>query len=197
MAVKNEDEEDATRLDRLNKIYLTIISRYKYYIEEKENLSAVELPTRVTPQNLAVQEKVNEIKAAFEPYSYENNFYEASVRAFSFVKDNTDSVVLSIQFWLTPEETLALRMGDIFDRNILLCSLLVGLGNPSSKVFVTIKEETRKMFVYYEFEDTIYMLNLEDNIQKFKNKELMIESLNIDDDTAVYEFNDRAYVDVK
>ncbi len=195
--------EDADRangadsLDRLNKIYLTIISRYKDYIEENESLSVAELPVLVTPKNLAVLKEIDEIKSHFGRFNYDTNFHDASIRAFSFVKKEIEHVTLPIQFWLTPEETLAFRMGDVFDRNVLLCSILVGLGNPSCKIFVIIKNESRKIFVYYELKSSIYLIDLNDDIKKFGTKDEMLVSFNMDEDTTAYEFNDRTYSDIK
>ena len=150
----------------------------------------------MTPQNGAIIEKVDAIKSSFGTYDYDKNFYDASIAAFSFVKDNVEDVVLPLQFWLVPEETLVFMMGDVFDRNVLLCSLLVGLGNPSSKVLVTVNDETRKVFVYYELEGSAYLLDLGDGSKKFVGKDKLIASLHIDENTTAYEFNDKAYRDL-
>lgn len=187
----------ADSLERLNRIYLTVISRYKDYIEENESLSVAELPTLVTPKNPAVVKKIDEIKSHFGRFDYDANFHDASMGAFTFVKNEIEHVTLPIQFWLTPEETLAFLMGDVFDRNVLLCSVLIGLGNPSCKIFVMIKNEARKIFVYYEFRNSIYLLDLNGEMKKFRTKDEMLVSFKIDEETIAYEFNDRTYSDIK
>jgi hypothetical protein len=189
-------DKGADTLDRLNKIYLAIISRYRDYIEEHENVTVAELPTLVTPKNGAIIEKIDAIKSSFGTYDYDKHFYDASIVAFTFVKDKIEDVVLPLQFWLVPEETLVFMMGDVFDKSVLLCSLLVGLGNPSSKVLVTVSDESRKIFVYYELKDSACMLDLADGPKRFRTKEEMIESLHIEDDTTAYEFNDNTYSDI-
>ncbi len=193
---KNPDAPEADTLGKLNKVYLTIISRYRDYIEEHENVSIAELPTLVTPKNGAVVAKVDEIKASFGRYDYDNNFYDASLAAFSFVKEKVEDATLPLQFWLTPEETLAFMIGDTFDRCVLLCSMMVALGNPSAKVAVVVNGESRKLLVYYEFGDAVHTFDLRGGLEKFASKEEMVASLKIKEDTTAYEFNDLTYTGI-
>lgn len=193
---KDSDVGKIEALDRLNKIYLAIISRYRDYIEEHENISVAELPALVTPKNGAVVAKVDEIKAAFGRYDYDKNFPEAGTAAFSFVRDKIEDAVLPLQFWLAPEETLTFMIGDTFDRCVLLCSMLVALGNPSAKVAVVVKGESRHIFVHCEFAGSVYMFELGNGIRKFPTKDSMVASLKIDDEATAYEFNDRTQGDI-
>ena len=183
-------------LEKLNRLYLAIISRYRDYIEEHESISLAELPVLVTPKNVAVAAKVDEIKSSFERYDYEKDFREAGTAAFEFVRNNVDDVVLPLQFWLATEETLAFMMGDILDRCALLCSILIALGNPSSKVAVVMKGDARRIFVHCEFSGAVYMFDLGDGIRKFATKQELVASLNIDADTTAYEFNDMTQTDI-
>jgi hypothetical protein len=192
----DEEGKESERLNRLNRLYLAIIARYKDYIQEKEGLSVAELPTLVTPKDEAVAKKVSEIKSGFGIYEYDRDFRQAGSTAFSFVKDEIDGVILPLEFWLSPKDTLEYRMGDVIDKNILLCSMLVSLGNPSAKVLMRIKDESFSAFVYYEFENKIYMFDLGSDVKEFSGKEAMIASLGIDDDTTAYEFNNQTYFDI-
>ncbi len=196
MEMTGASEAQNERERRLNQIYLAIISRYKDYIEEKEGLSVAELPTLVMPSEQRVASKVDEIKASSLNYSYDDNFYSASVDAYNFVRMEIEDTILPLQFWLTPEETLEFMMGDSMDKNILLCSLLIKLGNPSAKVFVKMPESTRKVFVYYEFKDKFYLMDLENNVQEFENRGLMLKRLDIQGETIAYEFNNQMYADI-
>ncbi|MGC8622642.1 MAG: hypothetical protein ACP5UC_01625 [Candidatus Micrarchaeia archaeon] len=182
--------------EKYNRLYLLIIERYKEYIEEKERLSVAELPRLVTPYSPGVAKKAEEIKESFPSYSYNLNFYEASVKAFEFVKSSIEEVVLPLQFWLTPEETLEFEMGDEIDKNILLCSILVALGNPSAKVLMHIKDSVRKTIVYLEFEGKVYVLDFEEGISVFGGYKEMLGHLNIGEESTAYEFNDRTYRDI-
>ncbi|MGD0729430.1 MAG: hypothetical protein ABR981_05120 [Candidatus Micrarchaeaceae archaeon] len=180
---------------RLNQLYLAIISRYKDYIEDQEGLSVAELPTLVTPNADRVREKVEDIKSSFLNYNYDENFYEASVIAYEFVKNGVEEVTLPLQFWLTPEETFEFMMGDIMDKNILLCSMLVRLGNPSAKVFVKMFESTREVFVYYEYKNSLYSF-YKDKVSEFPSKDAMLNTLDFKDETIAYEFNNQMYADL-
>ncbi len=181
---------------QMNKIYLAIISRYTDYIEEKENISVVELPKYITPKDEKIVEKANEIKALFESYVYEKDFYAASSTAYEFVKNEIEEINIPIEFWFYPIEIIEFKAGDIMDKNILLSSLLISLGNPSTKVLVTINENKRDIFSYYEFNDKVYRFDFKEGLKIFENKEQMINSLLINNDTISYEFNDNIYFNI-
>lgn len=184
------------RLERLAQVYLAIISRYRDYIEEKEGISVAELPTLVTPRSDRVQARADAIKGLFPAYSYDNDFETAALAAFNFVKNEIDDAVLPLQFWLSPEDTLTFMMGDSLDKGILLCSVLIALGNPSSKVFVRIKDGSMESFVYYEHNGSVKLLDLKNGAKEHAGKDSMIKSFDIDDETTAYEFNNQAYADI-
>ncbi len=187
--------EDA-RLEGLNQLYLAIIQRYKEYIEDEESLSVAELPTLVTPESEKVADKAAEIMGDFDHYSYEVDFYEASIKALEFVKDSIKDAVLPLQFWLTPTDTLTFRMGDSVDKCMLLCSLLIKMGNPSAKVLMKMYDSTRTVFTYYEHSGRVYLLDLKDSVKEFESREQLLGSLSINEDVTAYEFNDKMYVDI-
>ncbi len=190
--------ESDEKYSRINQIYLLIISRYRDYIEEKEQISVAELPILVTPKEVAIARKAGEIKATFSDYSYDQNFCDAGARAFEFVSREIEDVQLPLQFWLTPNETMQFMSGDLTDKCVLLCSLLIALGNPSSKVFVAINDGDRRISVYYEFNDSITMFDLERNATKsFKSKDEMVQSFGMNGDSTAYEFNDQMYIDIR
>jgi hypothetical protein len=185
------------RESRYNRIYLSIIERYKAYIEEKESLSVAELPTLITPKETLIIKKADEIKMGFSLYTYDINFMEAAKNAFEFVKDQIEEMVLPLQFWLSPKETLSFMMGDAVDRSLLLCSLLIALGNASSKVLMIMEDEKeRRVFVHCEFNEKIYLFNMEDKIEEFDTPEEMIMYAEINETATAYEFNDHAYYDI-
>ncbi len=181
---------------KLNEIYLAIISRYKDYIEEKEEISVAELPRLVTPRGTNVVEIVSEIRDAFDPYVYENNFNRAAKIAYDFVHDKVREINLPLQFWLTPDETIKFMAGDRIDRSILLCSMLISLGNPSSKVLVAIKERRRDAYVYFSFSNKYHIIDIENGISSHASRDEMISSLEINEDGTAYEFNDKSYADI-
>ncbi|MGC8648669.1 MAG: hypothetical protein ACP5UN_00385 [Candidatus Micrarchaeia archaeon] len=195
----NENNMKITEADfekelRLNQLYLSIISKYKNYIEEKEQRSINDLPSLITPQNNFVLNKANSIKENFQQYNYEKDFYNACLKAFEFVQKEIDKVIMPIRYWLTPEETLLFKLGDIFDKNTLLISLLIALGNYSSKVVLVISNSEEKTFSYCEYNNQILFFDIEKRIYKYKNIKKGLDSLNlsIDENSMIYEFNNHS-----
>jgi hypothetical protein len=184
------------REHRLNQLYLGIISRYKEYIEEMEHISIAELPSLVTPKKELIVKKADEIKNTFEDYSFDIHFYEASINAFAYVRDSVLETTMPVQFWLTAEDTLKFGIGDTIDRNILLCSLLSALGNPSARVLVSIRGDIRKILTYYELNKRVYILDLSSGFHKLGSKEILIKSLNLDEKSTAYEFNEGQYNEI-
>ncbi len=191
-------ERENERLARLNQIYLLVISRYKEYIEEKEEIAVAELPRLVMPSSPLIVKKATEIQDSIENYFYEQNFKEASVAAFNFVQNKVEEITLPLQFWLNPEETTAFMAGDATDRNILLCSLLIAMGNPSARVLIVMGVVNRSIRVYYEFSDSYTMFDLSSgSVSEYASKEEMLAQFHITDETTAYEFNDQVYVDIE
>jgi hypothetical protein len=184
------------RLSKLNQVYLAIISRYKDYIEDKESLSLAELPMLVTPKDNLVLKIAGEIKGSFSPYVYEKDFYEASMKAFAFVKEKVDTVVLPLQFWLMPEDVLTFMIGDNMDKNILLCSIFIALGNPSAKVLAVVKDSAQKVLVYYELNGMIRAFSIDGEPIELASLDEVKKKLGVDDGATAYEFNDKMYIDI-
>ncbi|MDE1810461.1 MAG: hypothetical protein KGH66_00230 [Candidatus Micrarchaeota archaeon] len=180
---------------KMNQVYLAIISRYREYIEEKEGISVSELPMLVTPKAELVERLANSIKSEFAAYIYDRDFHGASIKSMEFVRDRIDEIKLPLEFWLSPEETIKFGMGDVIDKNILLCSVLVALGNPSSKVLVVIDGSMRS-YNYFEFNGRHWLADLSNGIREFGSREAMLSSLSIRDDSTVYEFNNQRYEDI-
>jgi hypothetical protein len=132
--------EDTELLKKYNQLYLEVILRYKEYIEEKESLYVAELPKLVVPENEDVVNIANRIKNSMPSYNYNDNYYDSARLAYSYVKDEITLANLPIQFWLTPDETIKCGAGDIFDKAVLLCSLLIALGDVSAKIIIKVKD---------------------------------------------------------
>ncbi|HVC58697.1 MAG TPA: hypothetical protein VND15_04465 [Candidatus Acidoferrales bacterium] len=180
---------------KMSQVYLAIISRYREYIEEKENISVAELPTLVTPKAELVVRLAGSIKSELEPYTYDRHFPEAAAKAVEFVRTRIDDIKLPLEFWLSPEDTIKFGMGDVIDKNILLCSVLVALGNPSSKVLVVI-DGTMRSYNYFEFNGRHLLIDFPTGIKGFPTREAMLSSLSTNEDSTVYEFNNQRYEDL-
>ncbi|MEM3178007.1 MAG: hypothetical protein QXZ38_02330 [Candidatus Micrarchaeaceae archaeon] len=190
------EEEDLVK--RYNALYLEIILKYKDYIEEQESLYVAELPNLVTPNDDVVVGVANRIKSGFPIYNYEENFHDAAKAAYEHVKNEIYTVELPVQFWLTPRQTETVGAGDIFDKAVLLCSLLIALGNPSSKVIVIITDSERKFLNYAEFDGRVIAIDFDKGIIEFKSIEEMMSYFSIKKgkDVTAYEFNDKMYNDL-
>lgn len=190
------DENDA--LKAYNNIYLEIIMRYKEQIEEKEGLYLADLPKLVTPNDDNVMLLSKDIQANFPVFDYDENFPEAARLAYEYVKNKITPISLPIQFWLRPAQTIRYSAGDIFDKAVLLCSLLIAMGNVSSRIMVVAKDTDRTFIVYAEFKDKLIAIDLEKGVEDFANLDELLKELKVDsnDDTTAYEFNDKMYRDI-
>lgn len=191
------DENDAA-LKAYNNIYLEIIMRYKEQIEEREGLYLVDLPKLVTPTDENVVLLAREIQGNFPAYNFDANFPEAARLAYEYVKNKITPISLPIQFWLKPAQTIRYSAGDIFDKAVLLCSILIAMGNVSSRIIVVAKDTERSFIVYAELKDRLMVIDLEKGVRDFASLDDLLKELNVngDNDTTAYEFNDKMYRDI-
>lgn len=185
-------------LKKYNDIYLEIIMRYKEHIEEKESLYVAELPKLITPNEDGVVNVAKGITGRFSLYRYGENFPEAAAKAYDYIKDRITPIALPIQFWQKPTDTLKHEAGDVFDRAVLLCSLLIALGAASSKVIIRIRDNDRSFVVYTEYNGRIIAVDMENGIKEHGSKDALLESLGIvkGAEVTAYEFNDKMYSDI-
>ena len=189
-------------LKAYNSIYLEIITRYKEYIEEREGLYLTDLPRLITPADESVVLLTKELEGNFPAYNHDENFEDAVKLAYSHVRDKIAQISLPIQFWLKPAQTIRYSAGDIFDKAVLLCSLLIAIGNVSSRVMVIVRNNDRHFVVYSEFKDKILGIDMESGLSTYRNMDELLERNNINkdaegnEDTTAYEFNDKFYRDI-
>lgn len=191
------DEKDL--LERYNKIYLSVIMRYKDSIEENENLYIAELPKLILPQDASVVAVARNITSVFPAYEYENDFRNALKMAYEYVSKEVAAVSLPIQFWQRPNETISNGAGDLFDKAVLLCSIMISLGAIPSKIIIAVKEDGERNFlVYTEYKGKILFVDIEQGVGELESKEGLLKKLNIgkDSEISAYEFNDKMYVDL-
>ncbi len=190
--------DETELLKKYNSLYLEIIMKYKDYIEEQEGLYVAELPKLVTPSDESVKGLAAIIASKFQDYNYADNFYDAAQLSYEFVRDSITNVTLPIQFWLKPSLTINYAAGDVFDKAVLFCSLLIALGNPSTKIIIVIDENRRSFVVYFEFKEKITAINIEKGISPFQDREELLKSLGVAEksEASAYEFNDRMYTDI-
>lgn len=190
------EDEDLTK--KYNALYLEIIMRYKDAIERGETLYVAELPKLVTPNDEAVLSVVSKMTSSFHVYNYDENFLEASRLAHEYVKEEIATISPPIQFWLRPNQVINLQAGDVFDKIVLLCSILIALGNLSTTIVTAVKDNYKKHVVCCDYKGELMIVDLEDGISTAKSMEEVLERVGIKagDDVTAYEFNDKMYKDL-
>jgi hypothetical protein len=193
--VLTEKMDDNDSLKAYNSIYLEIIMRYKEQIEDNEGLYVANLPRLVTPEEDSVVLLAKEIQGNFPVYNYDENFPEAARLAHAYVKGRIMSISLPVQFWLTPSQAIRYGAGDIFDKAVLLCSLLIAMGNFSSRVVVVAKETERTFIVYSEFKGRLIVMNVNGEAKDYASLDDLLRELDVesDENTTAYEFNNKMY----
>ena len=187
--------EDDDLLKKYNTLYLEMLMRYKEEIEKGEMLYVAELPRLVTPQDDAVLAVVNNIKSSFASYSFNDNFYDAAMKAQAYIDTSVSSISAPVQFWLMPSEVIRMGAGDAFDKTVLLCSMLIGLGNISAKIITVVKDAASESAAYCEFHSKLLLMRSGSGLQEFGSKQELLAAMGFAEDTNItaYEFNDKMY----
>lgn len=190
--------EETDMLKKYNSIYLSIIMRYKEYIEEHEGLYVTELPKLVTPEDPSVISVAKIISNGIASYSYERDFLDAAQSAYQYVKEKIATVSLPIQFWQKPSEALGNGAGDSFDKAVLLCSLLISLGNVSTKIIMAVSDGERHFLVYSEYNGRLMYIDVENGMSMAQDREELLAKLGInrEQELTAYEFNDKMYTNI-
>ncbi|MGC9149682.1 MAG: hypothetical protein ACP5FX_01015 [Candidatus Micrarchaeia archaeon] len=181
----------------LNRVYAKIIERYKKQIEEMEVKSIADLPLLITPKDEKVEELKREIikkveERSGEVYSFNLHFLEAAKEAIKII-NSFETVSLPLEFWFLPKEVIELRAGDLVDKAILLCSLLISLGNEGAKVLMKIEpqKEKREAYVTFDFNGESYVFDISKKALRKTKKEKICKG------AVVYEFNDKGYSELE
>jgi len=181
----------------LNRAYAKIIERYKKQIEEMETKSIADLPLLITPKDEKVDELKREIikkveEKTGEVYSFKLHFLEAAKEAIKIV-NSFETISLPLEFWFLPKEVIDLQAGDVVDKAILLCSILISLGNEAAKVLMKIEpqKEKREAYVIFDFNNESYIVDISKKTFRKGKKE------NICKGAIVYEFNDKGYSELE
>lgn len=189
-----------------------IVERYAALVQENEEKTVPELKALVNPNEPSVQELRKEVladlaearKKAGEPeapYAFERDFLRAADRAFAKVQALFNlHADLPVTFWLKPEEMLELKAADLFDKAVLLCSLLRSLEG-SARVRVLELEGNRiHPVVVLAFQEREYVLDASQPkvaLTTYCGKlEEVLKGFAFDDGKylkSAYEFNDRDY----
>lgn len=192
-----DDTEDNTALEeneilrRTNRLYLTVILRYRDHIEKSEALYMPDLPRLIEPDNPSVAALAAGISSSFNGYDYNRDFIAAADKAFKYIKSNIHAISVPVQFWQKPNETLENRAGDVFDMSVLLCSVLIKLNCPGSRVVLAINDE-KHVAVTADFDSKIIAYSFEKENGgsiEFSNIRQVKYWLHVESDAQAYAFN--------
>lgn len=193
-----EEEKGTQELETYRRraaLYRKIIDRHRELIEASESKSIPELKELIRPQDSALLEAKSQLLKEFSEYSYERDFLKAAQKAYELVTNEIKTEPLPLEFWLSPADILELKVADEMDKAILLCSLLISLGNKTANVVVEIKGDFRHAFVMFEFEGKNHLLDPVHKMNLTGEKEsLLRQALSKEEESrVVYEFNDVEY----
>lgn len=175
-------------------LYKKIIERYKNVIEEREAKSIPELKELIQPRDERIQKLREEIISGFHPYIFERDFEAAAGKAFEFVRNEILNEALPLEFWLSIEDILELRVADEMDKAILLCSLLIALENDSARVVVATDGGGRHAFVVFEFKNVFHLFDPFHGIRLEGGKKMVLEKFFEGSERGkAYEFSNSSY----
>ncbi len=152
--------------------YRRIIARYAALINESEEKTVPELKSLIRPHDGTVLELKKKVlsqweenrKSAGDPagvaYAFQSDFLWVADRALAYVRqmENLHSD-LPVTFWLSPQEMTELQGGDLFDKAVLLASLIKALGGPAKVRVLELEKNRIHPVVVFTFEERAYVLD--------------------------------------
>ncbi|MFH1106440.1 MAG: hypothetical protein V1787_00940 [Candidatus Micrarchaeota archaeon] len=171
--IEKHDEASLDRQGVQAAYYRKIIERYAALINENEEKTIPELKALVDSNAEAVQElrkqvleQLAEKKKALgthaegAPYDYESDFLLAAEAALGAVRGlKAVHPEVSVSFWLSPKEILELGAADVFDKAILLCSLLKSLGSQARILVLELENRHIHPVVAFAYSGRDYALD--------------------------------------
>lgn len=133
--------EDVGKNSASFRLYGLLLNKYSDLINEFEKKTVGEIKAMVNADDLTVQSLVNDFKK--ENYSFEKDFLPAAKKAFLFISNEITFVHadLDINFWLSPKEMMAKKVGDDEDLAVFLCSVLSALSDKKAEVVIAELED--------------------------------------------------------
>lgn len=158
-------EKDSIQPDREKELrhmlYRLLLKKYSGTISEAERKTVGELKALVNSEDLTVQSIAMQAKR--ENYVFEKHYPEAMEKAFESLEGiehvSLDSDI-KLNFWLTPREMLSEKIADHEDFALLLCSILLALGDENASVVVAELDDLEThAFVVTEYREKFFLLD--------------------------------------
>ncbi|MFH1200121.1 MAG: hypothetical protein V1708_03580 [Candidatus Micrarchaeota archaeon] len=172
-AAQHEQTDALEKLETQAAYYRRIISRYAALVNENEEKTVPELKALVDKNTETVQQlkaqaleqtAANKKASGTLPegwrYDYEKDFLFAAGPAFAIVRGirQVHSEV-SVSFWLSQKEILEVGAADVFDKALLLCSLLQALGAQAKVLVLELENNTIHPVTVLEYSGRAYLLD--------------------------------------
>ena len=156
----NEKDCNCIPCDELKTLYRILLRKHAEQINKSEERTVGEIKAIISKDDLTINSILNQIKP--ENYSFDNHYFQASEKAFNYVKDEIKYVKsdIPISFWLSPKEIVSEKIGDDEDQATFLCSLLYSLGDETAEVAVAeMENNTPHAFVITEWDNKFLLLD--------------------------------------
>lgn len=155
------------------KLYKLLLDKYADLINESEKRTIGEIKTLVTSDDLTIDAILSDFKK--EDYSFERDYLKIAPKILEFVTAEIEYVDpdLNLNYWLTPKEIFANKVGDDEDLAVFLCSLLLGLGDENAEVVIAELDNVKThAFVITEIKGRFYLLDpsSKNEFNKFSGK---------------------------
>jgi hypothetical protein len=146
---------------KLYKLSHFLLKKYSAIINEKERKTVSELKSIIDASNLTLRS----LKERMVPndYVFEKDYLKILDKFYRYLQENIEGVKLdfNLNFWLTPEDILELKISDDEDIAIFLCSFMQALGDENAKVIIAeLSDLSTRAFVLTEFRDKHYLLDV-------------------------------------
>ncbi len=155
-----EGQSEMDSSQHLFKLYRALLEKYSDLINSTERKTIGEIKSLIDPSDLTIQSLVNEYKP--EKYEFERDYLSAAKKLFEFVSRRIKFVQcdLELNFWLNPKEILEQGVAEAEDLSVMLCTLLLALGDEDAEVVIAEMEDARvHAFVTTEFNGKFILLD--------------------------------------
>lgn len=142
------------------RLYRLLLKKYSGLINESEKKTVGELKSLIDDEDLTVNSIIQSYKP--ENYKFEKHYLTVAKKLFEFITKEIDYVKAEtdINFWLSPKEIIAEKVGDDEDLAVFLCSILYVLGDEKAEVVIAeLDNLTTHAFVITEYKEKFILLD--------------------------------------
>jgi hypothetical protein len=162
---QGEDPAQAMHTDQKEKLlqcklYKILLEKYADLVNEKERRTIGEIKMLVNAEDLTIQSILTDFKG--QEYQFPKDYAATAEKVLQFVQKQINYVEpgINLNYWLSPKEIFASKVGDDEDLAVFLCSLLFGLGDQNAAVIIAELDSLRThAFVATELDSQFTILD--------------------------------------